>query len=197
MSNRADRQGSTRAAQTTYLVEACASVNFAGTTAREQVILEMVIVDGQSQSDVARELAVSHQCVNKAIGRALAKLREANPERPPASAIDSHTGPASALVQVIVEGRTAPATGKRRYDGAALDQWELVALAGRNTRRLESDDYEAFVKDRKKPRLRHDWAKTPEGRRQHADEARHAREVAGTRTSTLPVETTITTEDTT
>ncbi len=177
-----------RQSDTTYLVESCVNVHFGDTTTREQVILEMCVVDGQSQSDAARELEVSHQYISKAIGRALAKLREANPERPPV--IYSHTGPASALVQVLVEGRTAPASGKRAYDGAGLDQWELVALAGRHTRRLELEDYNAKDEDE-------EWRTTAQGRKERLERARRAREVAGTRTSTLPVETTITTEGTT
>jgi hypothetical protein len=179
MTGREHRQSVTRPAQTTYLVESCVNVNFAGTTTREQVLLEMHVVDGQSQSEIARELSVSQQYVSKAIGRALTKLREANPERPPV--IDSHTGPASALVQVLIEGRTAPETGKRSNHAAGWDQWELIALAGRQSPQLGKKEYDA---------RKLTWCGTAAERQEHAAKLRRRHEVVGTGTSSPLVEDT-------
>ena len=218
-----------RQTDTTYLVEACANINFEGTTAREMAILSMHFVDGQDQAAIAKELEVSRQYVNKVLKVALGKLREANPDPPPRDESDADAGESFAegeqscspesihgidddpdddpdegpdllvdevydedgtlregdygdrppsdeddadesesdgLVAVLRE-RGRPAKKRKHAEGPRADNWELIELAGRRARKLETDGYEA---------AKLDWCTTPEGRRQHLAKARKARQ---------------------
>lgn len=181
MTNRDDRQSSTRPTQTTYLVEACASISLAGTTTREQVILEMHFCDGQDQAEIARQLAVSRQYVSKVLKNALAKLREANPDPPPSAESESQSGDLSFFAR-IAEGRR-PVKKRPNARPKLRDQWELIALSTLGIQRLETEHYQDL-----------DWCTSIEKRREHVERARQAREVDTACVSTPRVERRDTTE---